>query len=547
MSRSSRAHVLSVVTAVVAAVVVNVHARIPPAQRLFRSPTIDNVITTVSARLRDRELARLFTNCLPNTLDTTVQHHSTDPVTGAPDTFIVTGDINATWLRDTVNQVLPYVPYTRTDKQLRHLLCGVVQRQARDILHDAYANAFNYDNDAAGPHMQDVRVPVMTPHVYEGKYELDSLAAFLKLSTRLFNATGDTTCFAYNDGRWLRAVRRVVSVVARMQRGTVDDTLHPLSPCPSSRQCRRRRYAVGEKSTVVEKQQQEEDCGDATYMFARCTDVATDTLQLQRNGPAVSGTTGMSKCQFRPSDDATTFGFHIPANAMTVVELRAVLPLLRLQHASSPSPTFDNTLAAQVTLLAEEIDAGIRRYGIVDVAAAATSSNNNGTSPQQSSQTVFAYEVDGYGSYALLDDANVPSLLSLPYLGYVQSSASSSTSLYDVYRRTRRRLLSNATNPFYFSGRDGSGIGGPHVGMGHVWPMAVMIQALTATNDSAGDREIMTSLATLKRAAAATGYMHESFCYNDVTHYTRPWFAWANSLFGELVLTLTQERPHLVY
>ena len=136
---------------------------------------------------------------------------------------------------------------------------------------------------------------------------------------------------------------------------------------------------------------------------------------------------------------------------------------------------------------------------------------------------------------ALADDANVPSLLALPYLGFVSASD-------PTYVRTRQSILSNATNPYYFSGSAGEGVGSPHTGERRVWPIGLIVRALTSSDDA----EIAQALATLKASAARTGLIHESFAVHDVGSITRPWFAWANSLFGELLVRLSRERPHLI-
>eukprot|EP01126_Amoeba_proteus_P067530 TRINITY_DN9994_c0_g1_i1.p2 TRINITY_DN9994_c0_g1~~TRINITY_DN9994_c0_g1_i1.p2 ORF type:complete len:212 (-),score=30.52 TRINITY_DN9994_c0_g1_i1:132-767(-) len=149
--------------------------------------------------------------------------------------------------------------------------------------------------------------------------------------------------------------------------------------------------------------------------------------------------------------------------------------------------------------------------------------------------SIYAYEVDGAGGTLFMDDANIPSLLSLPYLGYLPKTDS-------VYLRTRKFLLSDM-NHFFFSGTAGSGIGGPHEGEFYVWPMSIIMRALTSDDD----QEILNCLATLKSTHAGTYFMHESFFVNNSNLFTRPWFAWANSLFGQLLLTLAEERPYLIF
>jgi len=441
------------------------YVRIPPDQRKFSSPAIEAVIIGISSRMRDQDLANLFVNCYPNTLDTTVSHRNAS----IPDTFIITGDIDAQWLRDSTNQVLPYIPYAPEDPALQNLICGLIQRQSRDILHDSYANAFNYEEEG-GDHQSDIRKPNMTLHVFEGKYELDSLAAAMKLSYAYYNYTHDVSCF---DSTWLDAQEAIIQ-------------------------------------TITDQQKSSEEEGDNyPYRFQRLTTVATDTLMLGGRGP-MAARTGMSKCAFRGSDDAVSLPFLVPSNAMTVVELR---------HLATILTALGEPLATAALELADEIDGGIQQFVITQTSAGPT----------------LAYEVDGFGSMVLMDDANIPSLLSLPYLGYLEKSNA-------LYTATRKFVLS-ASNPFFFTGSAGEGIGGPHVGMGYIWPMSIIMRALTSDDDA----EITQCLEDLKESSVGTGFLHESFWKDDVTQFTRTWFAWCNSLFGELILTLARERPHLIF
>jgi meiotically up-regulated gene 157 (Mug157) protein len=126
----------------------------------------------------------------------------------------------------------------------------------------------------------------------------------------------------------------------------------------------------------------------------------------------------------------------------------------------------------------------------------------------------------------MMDDANVPSLLAMSYLGDVSAND-------PIYRNTRRFVLSE-DNPYFFRGRAGEGIGGPHVGYDMVWPMSIMMRAFTSTDDD----EIRQCLQMLVDTDAGTGFIHESFHKDDATRYTRSWFAWQNTLFGELILKL---------
>jgi meiotically up-regulated gene 157 (Mug157) protein len=148
--------------------------------------------------------------------------------------------------------------------------------------------------------------------------------------------------------------------------------------------------------------------------------------------------------------------------------------------------------------------------------------------------TVYAYEVDGFGNSLMMDDANVPSLLSLPYLETISAKD-------PIYQATRKFILSE-DNPFFFKGNAAEGIGGPHVGLRMIWHLAIIMRAMTSTNDA----EIIACLLMLKRTHAGTGFMHESFDQDDPNKFTRKWFAWANTLFGELIIKLSSERPHVL-
>lgn len=435
------------------------------ADRRFTSPAVEAEIERVSALIRDPELAWLFANCFPNTLDTTVTVGVDDK--GRPSTYVITGDIDAMWLRDSTNQVWQYLPLAKRDPALQDLIKGVVVRQAAGVRLDPYANAFYGDPAKRGEWATD-RTD-MRPGVHERKYELDSLCAFLRLSHGYWKATADASAF---DADWGDAVRRALETIEVEQAGSDEPNASP-------------------------------------YRFARRTGRATDTQPLEGGRTVPWRRTGMSRSPFRPSDDACQFPFLVPANAMAVVCLRdlsAMLGELRLfpEHA------------ARTAKLADELDAGLRAHAVR-------------THPARGE--VWAFEVDGFGSVSFMDDANVPSLLSLPYLGYCAASD-------PLYARTRALILS-ADNPYYSAGKAIAGIGGPHVGPGWVWPIAVTMQALTSTRDD----EVLACLRTLKATHAGTGFMHEGVWLDDAARFTRPWFAWANSLFGELVAKVAAERP----
>ena len=423
------------------------------ADRCFTSPVVDAVIERVGARMADRELAWMFGNALPNTLDTAV--HLVDRGPGqAPDTFVVTGDIPSMWLRDSTAQVWPYLRFVREDARLQRPLAGVIHRQVACLAIDPYANAFKRASGAS-PWGDDATE--MHPLVHERKWELDSPCAVIRLSHGYWQACGDLAPF---DTAWCDAMLRVLEVLREQQQGP------------------------------------------GGYRFQRRAHNPLDSLPFDGTGWP-SRPNGLVRSSFRPADDACTFPFLIPANFMAAAALRQLAELARtLGHPA---------LGAEAVSIAAEVQAALDAL-----------------------PAPWPYEVDGFGNALFIDDANVPSLLALPYLGACR--------IDDLrYLQTRRAVLGPA-NPFFFQGRVGRGIGSPHTGPGRIWPMALTMQALTSRDDA----EILACLAQLKTTHAGTGLMHESFDADDPARYTRAWFAWANSLFGELVMTLDQERPHLL-
>lgn len=233
----------------------------------------------------------------------------------------------------------------------------------------------------------------------------------------------------------------------------------------------------------------------------------SDTLVRDGRGPATVRT-GLTWSAFRPSDDATTLGYNIPGNAFAVTELRHIAVL-------AAAVLDDDDLGRRATALADQIDGAVRTAGVVD---------------HPDHGTVLAYEVDGSGAALVMDDANVPSLLSLPMLGWCDRDD-------PLYLRTRAAVLS-PTNPYWFQGATGSGIGSPHTPGRNVWPIALAVQGLTATDPD----ERAGLLRQLCATHGGTQLMHESFDVDDPTVSTRPWFSWANAMFCEFVLDLAGLR-----
>lgn len=237
------------------------------------------------------------------------------------------------------------------------------------------------------------------------------------------------------------------------------------------------------------------------YRFIRKNTYFTDTLSRDGKGALVKPDIGLTWSGFRPSDDACTYGYLIPSNMFAAVVMGYLEEIAEQVMA-------DAQLRRTANRLKEEFREGIEQYGITET---------------EGYGRVYAYETDGYGMYNLMDDANVPSLLSMKYLGYKGKE--------EVYENTRRMILSEA-NPYYYSGKAASGIGSPHTPPGYIWHIALAVQGLTEESPEK-KREILELLACTD---GNTGMMHEGFFKDDPTQYTREWFSWSNSMFCELVL-----------
>lgn len=431
--------------------------RPPKQERLFHSEIIEKKIQEVKQMLTNPYLAWMFENCFPNTLDTTVHYRQSD---GEDDTFVYTGDIHAMWLRDSGAQVWPYVQFANSDVELKKMIRGVILRQWKCINIDPYANAFN-DGPTGGPWMNDDTD--MKPELHERKYEIDSLCYPLRLAYHYWKVTGDDLVF--ND-QWIQAISNILRTFREQQR---KDGLGP-------------------------------------YRFMRRTERQLDTMSNNGYGHPVKPV-GLIVSSFRPSDDAATYQFLIPANFFAVTSLRKAAEILETVNQ-------EKEIASECDLLADEVEDALKEYATFD-------------HPRYG--TIYAFEVDGFGNQLLMDDANVPSLLGMAYLGDVDVND-------PVYQNTRRFVWSE-DNPYFFRGTAGEGIGGPHVGYDMIWPMSIMMKAFTSRDDA----EIKQCIEMLMATDAGTGFMHESFDKNNAAKFTRAWFAWQNTLFGELILKLIED------
>ncbi|HEX8548529.1 MAG TPA: glycoside hydrolase family 125 protein [Cytophagaceae bacterium] len=435
--------------------------RPPVAKRKFVSKAVETTISNVKKKIADKELAWMFENCYPNTLDTTVNFYETG---GKPQTYVITGDIDAMWLRDSSAQVWPYLPLCKQDKELQRLIAGVVNKQAEFVLIDPYANSFYDDKTKKGWNDETET----KPGVHERKWEVDSLCYVIRLAHGYWKATGDTLLF---DADWNRAMKAIVS--------------------------------------TFKEQQRKENSGP--YRFRRSASNPTDS-QFGFGYGNPTKKVGLIHSMFRPSDDATFYPFLISSNMFAVVSLRQLAEMYT-------SILKDTGFAKTCIDLAIEVDAalGLHAAGVHPFAG-----------------KIYALEADGFGNHLFMDDANIPNLLSLPYLGYCKMDD-------PLYVATRKFSLS-ANNPWFNEGKFAKGIGGPHVGVGKIWPLGMVMQILTTSDEE----EIKYCLKTLKATHAGTGFIHESFNVDDPKDFSREWFAWANTLFGEMIVHLSQTKPHLL-
>lgn len=429
-----------------------------PEKRSFSSEVVESEITRVCGLLTNERLRWMFANCFPNTLDTTV--HYREEESGIPDTYVYTGDIPAMWLRDSGAQVWPYVQFAPRDPKLQRMIAGAINRQFKLINIDPYANAFNVS--PTGAHNK-TDYPQADPMVFERKWEIDSHCYPIRLAHHYWKTTGDASVFGQE---WVTAIGNIVK-------------------------------------TLKEQQRKE---GFGPYTFLRTTDRQLDTkCHVGRGNPVRP--VGLIASAFRPSDDATTFEFLVPANFMAVTSLRKAAEILTAVNKNA-------ALATECTTLADEVAAALQEYAVVE-------------HPKYGK--IYAFEVDGFGNAVMMDDANVPSLLAMAYLGDVRRDD-------PIYENTRRFVWSE-DNPYFWRGPAGEGIGGPHIGVEMIWPMSIMMRAFTASDDA----EIVACITSLITTDAGTGFMHESFSRHDAARFTRAWFAWQNTLFGELILKLVND------
>ena len=437
--------------------------RTAESKRNFKSPAIESAVAELQANVKDKELGWLFGNCFPNTLDTTVTYKVN---AGRPDTYVITGDIDAMWLRDSSAQVWPYLSFIKKDKELQQLIAGVINRQTACILLDPYANAFYDDPAKVSPWKNDLTD--MKPGVHERRWEIDSVCYPIRLAHQYWKLTGDTTPF---DAQWKQAILLTLQTFKDQQRKN----------------------------------------GNGPYHYQRKDSFHPEGSPANPYGPPMKPV-GLICSAFRPSDDVTKYSFHIPSNFFAVASMRKAAKMIS-------SITGDKTVANEFYALANEVEKALKTYAVYE---------------HKDYGKIYAYEINGLGDYNIMDDANIPSLLSLPYLDAMPNTD-------PVYQNTRRAMLSSA-NPYFCKGTVGEGIGGPHAGKDMIWPLGVITRGMTSRDD----REIKQCIELLKKSNAGTGFIHEAFNKDDPSKFTRSWFAWANTLFGEFIWKTYVNKPGLL-
>ena len=403
----------------------------------------------LSNKIDDIKLKNIFYNCFINTMETTVQYNEENM-----DTFIITGDIPAMWLRDSTSQIEHYLPFINEHEDLKKLFVGLINRQVFCILHEPYANAFN---KTANGQKWDNDITKDSPWVWERKYEIDSLCFPVRLIYKYWKKSNDSSFFN-------NEIRKVF-------------------------------YKIIDLWKIEQNHFESSD-----YSFQRLNCSPTDTLTNKGLGDPVSYT-GMTWSGFRPSDDACKYNYLIPSNMFATVVLGYISEIAEVVFKDNELKNISNELRC-------EIEKGINKYGIIYT---------------EEFGDIYAYEVDGLGNYNLMDDANVPSLLSIPYIEYKDIDD-------EIYQNTRKFILSK-NNPYYYEGSVAKGIGSPHTPPEYIWHISLSMQGLTTKNE----KEILDLINTLINSDGNTGYMHEGFHCDDSNKFTREWFAWSNSLFADFI------------
>ena len=366
-------------------------------------------------------------------------------------TFIITGDIPAMWLRDSAAQVLNYLQFMTVDEEVRLMVRGLLTQQFEQIRRDPYANAFNADGS-----------------VWERKFEIDSLCYPIWLADEYYRITGDATLF---DAFFEMTVERILDTFLA-----------------------------------------EQNHDDANYRMESEYDRQFGTHEVNTD-------TNLIWSAYRPSDSPTYYKFYIPGNMFAVATLERIDALVT-------ELGLDPELALRARIMAEEVRTDIERYGVYN---------------HPEFGRMYAFEVNGFNDdpnstegKRFRDIANIPNLLSAPWLGYVPQDD-------PTYQNTRTFVLSSE-NPYFHEGTYASGIGDPHDIVWRTrphddypvpWHLGLVMQAMTTDDPD----EIRLMVDYMVNTTAGTYVMHEGFYANNPGIYSRDWFTWPNALFAHVYLT----------
>lgn len=375
-------------------------------------------------------------------------------------THIITGDIPAMWNRDSAAQVRPFLLFSKESVAMQKIIKGIINNYKKQIKLDPYANAFTFGDGSKG-HIDDLTD--MKVGVWERKFEIDSLCYPIQLAYLYWKNSDDCSIFDNEFYEMCETVLKTFSI--------------------------------------------EQDHSKSKYSFQRISDwllfenpekIIYETLPNHGRGNYVKPC-GLIWSGFRPSDDACQLHFLIPSNQFAIVILKYMEEIYK---------TFYGKDTSFIKKLYTEIEQAITQLAIIDY----------------EDTKIFAYEVDGRGNYNLMDDANVPSLLSLPYLAYCENNEK-------IYQDTRKFILSEV-NPFYYKGTVCEGIGSPHTPENFMWHIANGIRGITANDND----EIEKCKQIYISSECGCGMYHEGVNVNNKMDYTRPWFSWSNSVFAEFIL-----------
>lgn len=401
-----------------------------------------------------------FKKCFSNTLHTTIEYHEDEGITD-----IMTGDIPAMWNRDSAAQIRPFLFFASKSEATKKIIRGIIKNYIRQIKLDPYANAFKVVGCSKEGHTDDLTD--IKEGVWERKFEIDSLCYPIQLAYLYYKNTNDSSIFTNEFFEMMKVIVNTFII--------------------------------------------EQDHSNSEYKFKRVNDwLLFDFPEKIKYETLPNGGLGKptKKCGliwsgFRPSDDACQLHYLIPSNMFAVVIMDYMLEINKLMYSR------DQVFEDKVMQLRGDVETGIKNHALIN-------------DPEFGE--VYAYEVDGYGNYLLMDDANVPSLLSLPYLGYCDESD-------ELYNNTRNFILSSK-NDYFYQGKYAEGIGSPHTPANYAWHIAIGIRGLSTSNIEEIDKCLEDYLTT----DCGCGMYHEGFNVDDPKQFTREWFSWSNSIYVELVL-----------